>query len=298
MNVLVSYLLGGHSHRHDAVGTPHEEEVEESQGQPDHEHHSTTRADLKTSEDDIGYSPPCCTKDPIEQLDRFHKMASVLEHERAEGAGGVADDAGDDDSHKKVELDIEIEDNFGDQQPLEEEEDDKNDERTNQGTEVLTEEESEMEKKRLQKMGMNTALAIGLHNFPEGLATFVAALNDPKVGTVLAVAISIHNIPEGLCVALPIFYATGNRTKAFLWAILSGFSEIVAALLGWLILVNLFSDVAYAVLFGLVAGMMVIISIRELLPTAHFYDPEDTVVTHSFIGGMVLIALSLVLFQL
>ena len=154
------------------------------------------------------------------------------------------------------------------------------------------------ENKRLVKMGMTTALAIGLHNFPEGLATFVAALNDPKVGVVLGIAIAIHNIPEGLCVALPIFYATGKRTTAFLWALLSGASEIVAALLGWAILANSVSDTTYAALFGLVAGMMVIISIRELLPMAHFYDPDDTVVTNSFIGGMVVIALSLVLFQL
>ena len=151
---------------------------------------------------------------------------------------------------------------------------------------------------RLVKMGLTTALAIGLHNFPEGLATFVAALDDPKVGSVLAVAIAIHNIPEGLCVALPIFYATGNRMNAFLWAVLSGASEVVAALLGWAILANVFSDIAYAVLFGLVAGMMVIISVRELLPTAHFYDPEDTVVTNSFIGGMIVISLSLVLFKI
>ena len=145
-------------------------------------------------------------------------------------------------------------------------------------------------------MGMNTALAIGLHNFPEGLATFVAALNDPTVGAILAFAIAIHNIPEGLCVALPIFYATGNRRNAFLWALLSGASEIIAALLGWAVLASAVDDTTYAVLFGLVAGMMVIISIRELLPTAHGYDPEDTVVTYSFIGGMTLMALSLVMF--
>lgn len=154
------------------------------------------------------------------------------------------------------------------------------------------------DKRRLIKMGLNTALAIGLHNFPEGLATFVAALDDPSVGAVLAVAIAIHNVPEGLCVALPIYYATGSRMKAFLWAVLSGASEIVAALLGWAILSTVVDDSTYAVLFGLVSGMMVIISVRELLPTAHHYDPEDTVVTFSFIGGMCLMALSLVLFNL
>jgi len=152
------------------------------------------------------------------------------------------------------------------------------------------------ENKRLVTMGINTAIAIGLHNFPEGLATFVAALDDPRVGAVLAIAIGIHNIPEGLCVALPIYYATGNRMKAFAWALLSGASEPIAALLGWAVLANSFSPVMYAVLFGLVGGMMVIISIRELLPTAHRYDPQDTVVTISFILGMFIMALSLVLF--
>lgn len=152
------------------------------------------------------------------------------------------------------------------------------------------------ENTKLVRMGVSTALAIGLHNFPEGLATFVGALDDPSVGAVLAIAIGIHNIPEGLCVALPIYYATGNRWKAFAWAMVSGASEPIAALLGWAVLANSFSDTLYAVLFGLVAGMMVIISARELIPTAHRYDPEDTVVTYSVIIGMAIMAISLVLF--
>lgn len=158
-------------------------------------------------------------------------------------------------------------------------------------------EESE-EKQKLIRMGMNTALAIGIHNFPEGLATFVAALGDPSVGAVLAIAIGIHNIPEGLCVAMPIYYATGSRWKAFGWALLSGLSEPLAALLGWLVLANVFADVVYASLFGIVAGMMIIISVKELLPTAHRYDDHDSVVTYSFIVGMMVMALSLVAFML
>lgn len=151
---------------------------------------------------------------------------------------------------------------------------------------------------KLATMGINTAVAIALHNFPEGLATFVAALADLKVGFVLAIAIAIHNIPEGLCVALPIYYASQNKRKAFLWALLSGLSEPLAALLGWVFLSNIVTDKAYAALFGIVAGMMVIISIRELLPTAFRYDPDDKVITMSFIVGMAFISLSLVLFQL
>jgi zinc transporter, ZIP family len=124
----------------------------------------------------------------------------------------------------------------------------------------------------------------------------VAALSNPKVGVVLAVAIAIHNIPEGLCVALPVYYATGRKWRAFLWACLSGISEPFAALLGWAVLANRFTDTMYGAVFGLVAGMMVIISARELLPTAHRYDPEDSVVTYSFMGGMFIMALSLTLF--
>ena len=106
-----------------------------------------------------------------------------------------------------------------------------------------------------------------------------------------------HNM-IGLCVALPIYYASGNRVKGFLWALLSGASEFIAALLGWAILANVFSETAYGILFGLVAGMMIMISTRELLPTAHIYDKSDTVVSYSFIVGMVVMALSLCLFKL
>ena len=107
---------------------------------------------------------------------------------------------------------------------------------------------------KLADVGYKTALAIALHNFPEGLATFVAALDDPRIGAVLALAIAIHNIPEGLCVSLPIYYATGIRWKGFMWGVLSGFSEILAAFVGWLILASAFTPTTYAILFGIVAG--------------------------------------------
>lgn len=197
-----------------------------------------------------------------------------------------------------VEIDgveIEVDDDFEDNLPLPGSRNNAN--ATTDGAESKDADTiDEDERKKLVKMGMNTALAIGLHNFPEGLATFVAAVNDPAVGLVMAVAVAIHNIPEGLCVALPIYYATGSRLKAFLWALSSGASELVAALLGWAILAGAVDDVTYGILFAIVAGMMVIISMRELLPTAHHYDPEDTVVSYAFIAGMVIMALSLILF--
>jgi ZIP family zinc transporter len=137
-----------------------------------------------------------------------------------------------------------------------------------------------------------------MHNFPEGIATFVASLDDPSTGAVLAIAIGAHNIPEGLCVALPIFYGTGSRWKGFFWAFISGMAEPLAAIVGWLVLANAMSDIVYAILFGLVSGMMIMLSVSELLPTAHKYDPDDSVVTVYTIVGMAVMALSLVLFNL
>lgn len=151
---------------------------------------------------------------------------------------------------------------------------------------------------KLQKMGLMTALAIGIHNFPEGLATFVATLQDPSVGAALAVAIGIHNIPEGLCVSIPIYYSTGSRKKALAWALLSGISEPIGALLGYLVLMNRMGPMAFGIVFGFVGGMMVYICIHELIPTAHRYDPEDKVTTWTVILGMAIMALSLVLFVL
>eukprot|EP00633_Aureoumbra_lagunensis_P002021 CAMPEP_0197289140 /NCGR_PEP_ID=MMETSP0890-20130614/6344_1 /TAXON_ID=44058 ORGANISM="Aureoumbra lagunensis, Strain CCMP1510" /NCGR_SAMPLE_ID=MMETSP0890 /ASSEMBLY_ACC=CAM_ASM_000533 /LENGTH=312 /DNA_ID=CAMNT_0042760323 /DNA_START=150 /DNA_END=1088 /DNA_ORIENTATION=+ len=148
----------------------------------------------------------------------------------------------------------------------------------------------------LKRMGVMTAIAIGLHNFPEGLATFVATIAEPTVGIALSIAIAIHNIPEGLCVAMPIYFACGDRWRAFRWAILSGISEPIGALLGWIVLAHAFNQVIYGIIFGAVAGMMVMIVLHELLPTAHKYDPNDQVVTKGFCAGMAIMAASLILF--
>lgn len=158
---------------------------------------------------------------------------------------------------------------------------------------TMTEEEKAS---ALNRMGMMTALAIGLHNFPEGLATFAATLADPSVGAALTVAIAIHNIPEGLCVSIPIYYATESRWRGFIIASLSGVAELVGAALGYGFLMSVFDDSAYAILFGLVAGMMVAIVISELIPTGLKYSGSGKVFKFSFIAGMVVMAFSLVLF--
>lgn len=154
--------------------------------------------------------------------------------------------------------------------------------------------------KQLKRMGLKTAAAIAIHNAPEGLATFVAYIADPTVGVTLAIAIAFHNIPEGLCVALPIYYSTGNRHKGFLLSFLSGVTEPIGALVGWIIILATGKDVnqlVYGILFGVVAGMMIMIAFLELLPTAHRYDPQDRVVTKSVVCGMIVMQTSLVLLQ-
>lgn len=155
----------------------------------------------------------------------------------------------------------------------------------------------EQEQEELKKMGLLTGLAIALHNFPEGLATFVATLGDASVGGAIAIAIALHNIPEGICVAMPIYYATGSRWKGFWWSFASGISEPIGGLMGYLVLYgDNMSSLAYGSLFGLVGGMMVYISIVELIPTALKYDPEDKYVSSCVLLGMGLMAASLLMF--
>ena len=155
--------------------------------------------------------------------------------------------------------------------------------------------ESEEHKAKLMRMGLFTALAIGIHNFPEGLATFTAALSDPSLGIPIAFAIAIHNIPEGIAVAVPIFYATGNRMKAFKLSFLSGLSEPVGALIGYVLLFRFFNDVMFGFIFASVAGIMVYISLDELLPSAREYG-EHHLSIYGLIAGMAVMALSLLLF--
>lgn len=147
----------------------------------------------------------------------------------------------------------------------------------------------------LLRMGMFSALAIGIHNFPEGFATFTGALKDPALGISIAIAIAIHNIPEGIAVSVPIYYATGNKKKAFLYSFLSGLSEPIGALIGFIVLKNLFSDALFGIVFASVAGIMVYISLDELLPTAEKYG-EHHIAIYGLIGGMVVMALSLLMF--
>ena len=156
---------------------------------------------------------------------------------------------------------------------------------------------------KLLRMGLFTAFAIALHNFPEGLATFLATLENPSVGVAIAVAIALHNFPEGISVSVPIFYATGSRRKAFAYSFLSGLAEPVGAGIAYLAMRLFLGSESGAVppqvmgmLFAGVAGIMVYISLDELLPTSRAYGKgHDSL--FGLVGGMAVMALSLVLLK-
>jgi len=156
---------------------------------------------------------------------------------------------------------------------------------------------------KLLRMGLFTALAIAIHNFPEGLATFLAALEDPSVGLAIAIAIALHNIPEGISVSVPIFYATGDRKKAFVYSSLSGLAEPVGAVIAYLGLrfflggdSGAIPSQVMGILFGGVAGIMVYISLDELLPTSRAYGKgHDSLL--GLLGGMAVMAVSLLLMK-
>ncbi len=152
-------------------------------------------------------------------------------------------------------------------------------------------------KNKLMRMGMFSALAIAIHNFPEGLATFIGAIQDPALGVSIAVAIAIHNIPEGIAVSVPIYYATKNRKKAFYYSFLSGLAEPFGAIIGYFILIKLFDDTLFGIVFAGVAGIMIYISLDELLPTAEEFG-EHHIAIYGLIAGMAVMALSLLFLEI
>jgi ZIP family zinc transporter len=149
---------------------------------------------------------------------------------------------------------------------------------------------------RLLKAGLFVALGLGIHNFPEGMATFATSLSDPQMGIAIAIAIAFHNIPEGLAVSAPVYAATGSRGKAFWWSFLSGVAEPVGALLAAAVLMPFLNDAVLGGLLSVVAGIMVFISIDELLPVSRAYGEEHLSIV-GIVAGMVVMATSLWMLQ-
>ncbi len=157
--------------------------------------------------------------------------------------------------------------------------------------------------KKLMRMGLFTAMAISIHNFPEGLATFLSALQDPRVGIAIAIAVALHNIPEGISVSVPIFYATGDRSKAFLLSVLSGLAEPLGAIIAYFLIRafvggdnGMIPKELMGITFGAVAGIMVYISLDELLPTSRAYGKgHDSLI--GLVSGMLVMAISLLIIK-
>lgn len=148
----------------------------------------------------------------------------------------------------------------------------------------------------LLRTGVMVGLALALHNFPEGFATFVTALEDPRLALPIVIAIALHNIPEGVAVAVPIRVATDSRWKAAGFATLTGLSEPVGAVLGYLLIQPFMTDTIFGLTLATVAGVMVFVSLDKLLPTAEKYG-EHHVAIYALIGGMALMALTLAVVQ-
>lgn len=147
---------------------------------------------------------------------------------------------------------------------------------------------------QLMKMGSFTALAIAIHNFPEGIATFMATLHDPNLGIPIAIAVAIHNIPEGIAISVPIYFATKSKRKAFRWSFLSGLAEPIGALIAYFFLMQFITDAVFGTIFAGVAGIMVFISFDELIPAAQKYDETHKSI-YGLVGGMIVMAFSLLL---
>ncbi|KUF92907.1 Zinc finger C2HC domain-containing protein 1C [Phytophthora nicotianae] len=149
-------------------------------------------------------------------------------------------------------------------------------------------------KEEYRRAGVLTGIAIAIHNFPEGLALFVSSLAGLRTGIVLSVGIILHNFPEGVAVAAPVYYATGSKAEAFKWTIISGFAQVLGAGIGWAAVSGGMSYSLEATLYALVAGMLVCITAKELLPGAYKFDPSGKLFVPSFFIGIAIIALSLV----
>jgi len=146
--------------------------------------------------------------------------------------------------------------------------------------------------RRLERTGLLVAIGISVHNFPEGIATFVGTLEDRNLGLAIAVAIAIHNIPEGLAISAPVYAATGSRKKAFFWSFLSGVSEVVGASLAALFLMPFLSEALMGYVLAVVAGIMVVISLDEIIPAAKSF-PSEHMPLFGMMAGMALMMVSL-----
>ena len=156
---------------------------------------------------------------------------------------------------------------------------------------------TEIEEKQLMRVSFVTAVALSLHNLPEGLATFVGTLADPAIGFSIAIAVAIHNLPLGISIATPVYIVTQNKWKAIGVSCIAAITQPIGGLIGLIVIHSGVSDVSFAVMFGITGGLMVFTCFRELLPAARMQDPNDQYTSLLVFIGMVVLDISLILFD-
>ncbi len=150
-------------------------------------------------------------------------------------------------------------------------------------------------KDNLYRVGLLSMIALMLHNFPEGIATFMASYNDLSAGISLGIAIMLHNIPEGISISVPIYYATGSKKRGVIYSLISGLAEPLGAILAFIVLKNYINDVTIALVLVIVAGIMITISINEMLPEVNSYNKKNISILGMIIG-VLLVIVNLLLF--
>lgn len=152
---------------------------------------------------------------------------------------------------------------------------------------------TQSEKKRIARAGAMTAVAIAVHNFPEGIAIFISSLSEPAIGLTLAVAVALHNIPAGIAIAVPTYYGTGSRSKSMGYAFLAGIIQPIGAIAAYIILLPFITPFVLSCTFAVVAGTMIYISFVELIPSSYRVG-EQSWSTAGIFAGMVVMALAMV----
>ena len=165
----------------------------------------------------------------------------------------------------------------------------------NSNTNIETRQEKST-KTQLKRMGVLTALAVGIHNLPEGIATYIAAKNGSRLGAAMAIGIALHNIPEGIAIATPVYFATESKCKAFAWTLVAGLAEPIGSIICWLAVGDGLNPVVEGVIYGVVSGMMITVSFKDLIPTSLKYNTNVNVFITSMLGGMGIMIVSLILF--
>lgn len=150
-------------------------------------------------------------------------------------------------------------------------------------------------KDNLYRVGLLSMIALMLHNFPEGIATFMASYNDLSAGISLGIAIMLHNIPEGISISVPIYYATGSKKRGVIYSLISGLAEPLGAILAFIVLKNYINDITIALVLVIVAGIMITISINEMLPEVNSYNKKNISILGMIIG-VILVIVNLLLF--